>query len=259
MASIAAAGARGGSEESASQQSVRRSSATTAASGRTVAAGAGAAIGELAVSDDALSAQLASVPVFAVTNTASEFILVGGGEGGDSDRQLCLFCFAERDAQALLATVQARDPRVGKSARVSTIGLDKVYRLACDSAGASDGIAFRFVPDSREVNAALKLQSEAGGDSQRFLGVPVFQAEGLTIRAAGRKYLPIFFSYSAAVSAAQAAYSKMPGRAAATPKVEVGSFESVARAMEEAAEGSDWGSVLFVPAGSDLMNKLLGA
>ena len=161
--------------------------------------------------------------------------------------------------QALLATVQARDPRVGKSARVSTIGLDKVYRLACDSAGASDGIAFRFVPDSREVNAALKLQSEAGGDSQRFLGVPVFQAEGLTIRAAGRKYLPIFFSYSAAVSAAQAAYSKMPGRAAATPKVEVGSFESVARAMEEAAEGSDWGSVLFVPAGSDLMNKLLGA
>ena len=32
-----------------------------------------------------------------------------------------------------------------------------------------------------------------------------------------------------------------------------------ARAMEEAAEGSDWGSVLFVPAGSDLMNKLLGA
>lgn len=143
-----------------------------------------------------------------------------------------------------------------QSARVTTLGLDKVYKLMSER--AMGDVAFRFVPDSREVSAAVRVQQDAGDDSGSFVGVPLFQAEGLSIKADGVKYLPVFFSKKDMDSAARAAFAKMPGRQISQLKVEVGSLESVVMAMEAAAEGDDWANVLFVPAGSDLMTQLLG-
>ncbi len=45
------------------------------------------------------------------------------------------------------------------------------------------GIHFRFMPDMRQVVHALNLYREAGVPTRSFTGVPVFQAEGLTVTA----------------------------------------------------------------------------
>ena len=71
----------------------------------------------------AVEGQLAAIPVYAVTNAASEFVLVAGGgegEGEGGKQQLGLLCFAERDAEALLAAVRAADPRMGKVRQADT-------------------------------------------------------------------------------------------------------------------------------------------
>lgn len=46
---------------------------------------------------------------------------------------------------------------------------------------ALQGIHFRFMPDMHQVKHALSLYQEAGVPTKSFVGVPVFQAEGLTV------------------------------------------------------------------------------
>ena len=60
-------------------------------------------------------------------------------------------------------------------------------------AGA-DEVAFRFVPDAREVLSALELARAKGTPMDSFPGVPVFQAVGLTMRSKNTRYLPLFLS-----------------------------------------------------------------
>lgn len=43
------------------------------------------------------------------------------------------------------------------------------------------GIHFRFMPDLRQIGHALQLYNDAGVPTKQFIGVPVFQAEGLTV------------------------------------------------------------------------------
>lgn len=40
----------------------------------------------------------------------------------------------------------------------------------------------------------LQLYQEAGVHGQAFMGVPVFQAEGLTVKTDKKRYTPLFFS-----------------------------------------------------------------
>ncbi|KAK3260804.1 hypothetical protein CYMTET_30259 [Cymbomonas tetramitiformis] len=133
-----------------------------------------------------MSPALQGVPVWTVTNDASEFILVSGK--GDSQKQLVFFCFTERDASTLLEQVRSKDTALGDSARVTPVTLDKVYELLSRPNDFHEGITFRFVPDPMEVQAALQVSRDQGDNLQRFSGVPVFQADGLTIKG-GTKVL----------------------------------------------------------------------
>lgn len=61
--------------------------------------------------------------------------------------------------------------------------MDNVYEVFTtprDQTGLQ-GIHFRFMPDMRQVKHALQLYQEAGVPTKNFIGVPVFQAEGLTV------------------------------------------------------------------------------
>jgi Tic22-like family len=44
------------------------------------------------------------------------------------------------------------------------------------------------------VSPSAQLYKQAGLDVPGFLGVPVFQAEGLTVRTTEARYTPLFFS-----------------------------------------------------------------
>ena len=49
-------------------------------------------------------------------------------------------------------------------------------------------------PQPRQVGKALELYRDAGVPTSSFVGVPVFQAEGLTVTAQDAQYVPLFLA-----------------------------------------------------------------
>jgi len=74
--------------------------------------------------------------------------------------------------------------------------MDAVYEVLTSPRDATGlgGITFRFMPDARQVAAALELYAAAGVPTRQFVGVPVFQAEGLTVTASDAQYVPLFLA-----------------------------------------------------------------
>ena len=54
-----------------------------------------------------------------------------------------------------------RDPSLGRGARVVQVSLDRVYQLA------AEGIAFRFLPDPRQVKHAIQVGGRRRGSCVR--------------------------------------------------------------------------------------------
>ncbi|KAL6775854.1 hypothetical protein ACKKBG_A18760 [Auxenochlorella protothecoides x Auxenochlorella symbiontica] len=174
------------------QPSVLLASITTAA--RVVSGSAPQPAFDLALAPEEIKARLANVPVFTVVNGKEEFVLVTGEQA--EKRQLGLFFFNEADAQALVATMKASDAAQGRAARVLPTSLASVYDFALTPRASTglEGVTFRFVPEPGEVAAALQLYNAAGVSAGGFMGVPLFQAEGLTVMSEGKRCTPLFFS-----------------------------------------------------------------
>jgi len=230
------------------------------------------AVPQVAMAPALLQERLALVPVFTVTNAQNEFILVsglpqGGGEG--AGKQLGLFFFSEKDAGSLLEQIRKGNPVIGRNARVTAIGLDKVYSLmraqesGVDqegvSAAATEGIAFRFLPDAMQIKNALEILHADNRDTDHFKGVPVFQAEGLTIRTEKKRYLPLFFSREDLEKALTNAGKKQGDTNARMPRpshIEVGSFENVLKQMEM-SDAPEWSEVVFMASNTGMLNKII--
>ncbi|MCO5596854.1 hypothetical protein L7F22_050924 [Adiantum nelumboides] len=89
---------------------------------------------DFALNSDDIFQKLEGIPVYAVCNNSSEFVLVSDGR---NQKSLGFFCFRRKDAESLLQQVQAREPVAGKGAKVVAVSLNKVYKLH------AKGISFR--------------------------------------------------------------------------------------------------------------------
>ncbi|KAF8402163.1 hypothetical protein HHK36_013115 [Tetracentron sinense] len=103
---------------------------------------------DLAMSTESIEERLAGVPVYALSNSAEEFVLVSGVKTGKS---LGLFCFKREDADALLEQMKSMDPGMRRGSRVVTVALNKVFQLKVD------GVAFRLIPDPSQIKHAVKV------------------------------------------------------------------------------------------------------
>ncbi|KAI3432456.1 hypothetical protein D9Q98_004006 [Chlorella vulgaris] len=191
---------------------------------------------------ESIKARLSSVPVYAVVNKKNEFVLVSGE---DDVKQLGLFFFSEPEAEAMLKTIKEANPKVGKQAKVMTTSMDRVYDFATTprTETGTEGVIFRFMPDPRQVDLALQLYRHSGVAATGFQGVPLFQAEGLSIRGEKGRYTPLFFSkddldeaLGAAVSSKDAAAQADARAKAERARTELQEVEAEAAA---AASGRD--------------------
>lgn len=79
--------------------------------------------------------------------------------------------------------IREENPRLARDSKILRVTMDNVFEVFTtprDQTGLQ-GIHFRFMPDMRQVAHALGLYREAGVATRSFQGVPVFQAEGLTV------------------------------------------------------------------------------
>eukprot|EP00897_Mesotaenium_endlicherianum_P000280 jgi/Mesen1/10252/ME000774S09572 len=204
----------------------------------------------LAMSTEQVASKLAGVSVWTVSNAYNEFVLITDLE---ANKSLGLLCFRQSDAESLLKQVKDRDPKVGKGAKVVPVDLDQVYKLK------AEGIAFRFLPDPKQVKNALEERAKVGDVSKGFDGIPVFQSANLVLRYKGRAFCPVFFSKEDLETALGKAFKKQqrtnPAMKVSTD-VQVGSFEAVLQTMESIEADSSWDKILFVPPGQDTILDL---
>lgn len=88
------------------------------------------------MSTETIEERLAGVPVYALSNSNEEFVLVSGLSTGKS---LGLFCFKQEDAEALLEQMKSMDPGMRK-------GGSKVVPVALNKVGFFCFVFFFFLP-----------------------------------------------------------------------------------------------------------------
>lgn len=205
---------------------------------------------QLAMSTEQVSRRLDGVPVYTVSNSANEFILISDM---NSQKSLGIFCFRQQDAESLLSQVRDREPSLGRGAKVVAVSLDKVYQLS------TEGIAFRFLPDPRQVKNALESNVKSGETRKAFDGVPVFQSDNLILRSNNRRFCPIFFckeDLDRALSRAFKQQQRVNPALKVNSDIQVGSFEDVLKRMESNQEDTGWGDIVFIPPGIDAFSHL---
>ncbi|XP_022761824.1 protein TIC 22-like, chloroplastic isoform X2 [Durio zibethinus] len=138
-----------------------------------------------AMSTEAIEERLAGIPVYALSNSEGEFLLVSGVWNKIS---LGLLCFKKEDAEALLERMKSIDPGMRKErSKVVAVALNKVFELKVD------GAALRLIPELTQIKNALREREKAGFSDDSFPGVPVFQSRSLVLRAENKSYRPCFF------------------------------------------------------------------
>lgn len=76
--------------------------------------------------DSFIEERLAGVPVYALSNSAGEFVLMSSAGSGKS---LGLFCFREEDAAALLDQMRSMNSDMKQGSKVVAVALNKVWRM----------------------------------------------------------------------------------------------------------------------------------
>ncbi|XP_058089362.1 protein TIC 22, chloroplastic isoform X1 [Magnolia sinica] len=191
---------------------------------------------DIALSTEYVAKTMAGTPVYTVSNSNNEFVLISDPNGAKS---LGLLCFRHEDAEALLAQVQLRQPVLGRGARVVPITLDQVYMLKVE------GIAFRFLPDPTQIRNALELK--AADRTKGFDGVPVFQSDLLVVKKKNKRYCPIYFQKED-IERELSRVSKA-SRGGLSQHIMVGCLEDVLKKMEMNNKNSGWEDLIFIPPG----------
>ncbi|CAN6990533.1 protein TIC 22-like, chloroplastic [Brassica rapa] len=200
------------------------------------------------LSADDMEERLAGVPVYALSNSNEEFVLVSGTATGKSLG--LLFCKAE-DAEALLNQMKAMDPRMRKEgSKVVALALSKVFQLKVN------GVAFRLIPESTQVQNALKERKTAGFTDDDFNGVPVFQSKSLILRSDNKSYRPVFFrKEDLEKSLTRASRQQNRLNPALKPgDIQVAVFEEIVKGMKENAT-SNWDDIVFIPPGFEVSTE----
>ncbi|GMH08055.1 hypothetical protein Nepgr_009895 [Nepenthes gracilis] len=197
-----------------------------------------------AMSNEAIEERLAGVPVYALSNSAGEFVLVSGVK---SSKSLGLFCFKEADAEALLEQMRLMDPGMRDSSKVVAVALNKVFQLKLN------GVAFRLIPEASQIKNALREMEKAGSSEEAFPGIPVFQSQSLILRSQNKSYRPVFFRKEDLENSLLRA-SRQQNRLNPVLRqgnVEVAVLEEIIKGMKDGS-CSKWDDVVFIPPGFDV-------
>ncbi|XP_078447455.1 tic22-like family protein [Wolffia australiana] len=198
---------------------------------------------DLAMSVESIEERLAGIPVYALSNSAEEFVLVSGVKSGKS---LGIFCLKEDDAEGLLSQMKIMDPGMRQGSRVVAVALNKVFQLKVD------GVAFRLVPDPCQIRNAIKVKEQDGSIVDGFSGVPVFQSKSLVLKSKNKKYRPLFFrkeDLELYLCKASQQQNKL-NPSLRLGDIQVSVLEDIVAAMKTGST-SKWDDVVFIPPGFD--------
>ncbi|KAJ9541464.1 hypothetical protein OSB04_027970 [Centaurea solstitialis] len=211
-----------------------------------VSVGSGVGAGA-ALSNEDIEERLAGVPVYALSNSSEEFVVVSGQNTGKS---LGLLCFKEDDAKTLLGQMKAIDPRMRPGSKVVPIALGMVFQLKVN------GVSFRFIPELSQIKNAIEARRRAGVSDDNFSGVPVFQSRSLVLRSDNKRYRPAFFrkeDLEKSLIKASGQQRRL-NPALMADDLEVAVLEDIIHGMKDNST-TVWDDVVFIPPGFDVSTE----
>ncbi|KAM7486188.1 hypothetical protein LguiA_002197 [Lonicera macranthoides] len=194
---------------------------------------------------EAIRERLAGVPVYALSNSEEEFVLI---TGETTRKSLGLFCFREEDAKVLLQHMKEMEPSMGEGSKVVAVALNKIFDLKID------GVAFRFIPEPTQIKHALEEQKRAGLSDYSFSGIPVFQSRSLVLKRQQKGYRPVFFrkeDLDKTLANASVNQNRL-NPALREGDIQVGVLEDIIREMKCGSSTSNWQDVVFIPPGYEV-------
>jgi hypothetical protein len=146
--------------------------------------------------------RLESVPVFAITNQQGVPILASVPSPKDKTKQIqvATFFLSQQDALSLVSNLKSQKPDVGKDAKVVPLSLRQAYEIKTKNKDKAATLAFDFIPQKSQVDAALAILKQEGKDVKQFNDVPLFFAVGgaekgiLTLEQGKEKIIPFYFN-----------------------------------------------------------------
>lgn len=188
--------------------------------------------------------RLSGVPVYALSNSSQEFVLISSI---NSKKALGLFCFKEQDAEALLNQMKSMNPEMREGSKVVAVALSKIFELKLD------GVAFRLIPEASQIQNALRMRKKNGLTGDSFSGIPVFQSRSLVLRSDNKTYRPVFFRKEDLDDSLLRASSKQSRMNPALREgdIHVGVLEDIIQGMMDNGT-SIWNDVVFIPPGFDV-------
>ncbi|XP_076885607.1 protein TIC 22-like, chloroplastic [Bidens hawaiensis] len=197
-----------------------------------------------AMSDEDIEQRLAGVPVYALSNSSEEFVVVSGN---NQEKSLGLLCFKEEDVETLLGQMKSMDPRMRPGSKVVPVALSMVFQLKVN------GVSFRFIPESLQIKNAIEERRKAGISYDCFSGVPVFQSRSLVLRSQNRRYRPAFFRKEDLEKSLEKAsvQQRQLNPALRAGDLEVAVLEDIIQGMKDSST-TDWDDVVFIPPGFDV-------
>jgi hypothetical protein len=146
--------------------------------------------------------RLESVPVFAITNQQGVPILASVPSPKDKTKQIqvATFFLSQQDALSLVSNLKSQKPDVGKDAKVVPLSLRQAYEIKTKNKDKAATLAFDFIPQKAQVDAALAILKQEGKDVKQFNDVPLFFAVGgaekgiLTLEQGKEKIIPFYFN-----------------------------------------------------------------
>eukprot|EP00190_Bangiopsis_sp_CCMP1999_P002704 CAMPEP_0198731952 /NCGR_PEP_ID=MMETSP1475-20131203/33015_1 /TAXON_ID= ORGANISM="Unidentified sp., Strain CCMP1999" /NCGR_SAMPLE_ID=MMETSP1475 /ASSEMBLY_ACC=CAM_ASM_001111 /LENGTH=314 /DNA_ID=CAMNT_0044494981 /DNA_START=126 /DNA_END=1070 /DNA_ORIENTATION=- len=146
--------------------------------------------------------RLRPVPVFAITDQEGRPFLAEVDNVQDGE-QASVFFFSYEDAEQVLDKLKRQGHEITRNAEINVVALDEAYEKArgkplpsgiINERGKEISVVFRFYADTREMREAGRLLKKEGVSQDMLPQVPVFLAQGLTIRLGKDFVVPLYFS-----------------------------------------------------------------
>ena len=167
---------------------------------------------------DSICERLKDVPVYTITSNEN-FVLLQEEEGskGRRAKSLLMLFMSANDAREFKNDVVSKQAVLKPI--IGTLFMDKVFKLHMQSRPKQlEDVALRLMPDRKQVEHAFETYNNMGlGQQLKALpGVPLFQAEGLTMKNGDKTMIPLFFGKEELDFALEQAF----GKSAVTPAVQ---------------------------------------
>jgi hypothetical protein len=165
----------------------------------------------LALPEEQVVKTLREVPVFTLTNSKGEFVVISRKNQSKTISQVGFF-LSKKDAQTFLENrLKKENSQLASTIQIKPVSLADYYKLVVENNKKKDSnLVFTLVPTQQQVNQATTMLNTTDKTDKKFNGIPLFvpkfkkENSYLTIPQGKERFIPFYFEKEQAVALLEA-------------------------------------------------------